>query len=148
MAFRSRPMLLRRRVEGGHHPLGRLGERVGGDELSPLSLQDPAPFLDVGAGEPDDEGHGRLRARCTACTTPCATQSHRLMPAKMFTSIALTLGSESTRRNARRHRSGDAPPPTSRKLAGEPPACLIMSMVAIARPAPLMMQPISPSSAT
>ena len=39
-------------------------------------------------------------------------------------------------------------PPTSRKLAGPPPECLMMSMVAMARPAPLTMQPISPSRLT
>ena len=33
-----------------------------------------------------------------------------------------------------------APPPTSRKLAGLPPAYLMMSMVAMASPAPLTMQ--------
>ena len=40
-----------------------------------------------------------------------------------------------------------APPPTSRKLAGSPPASLMMSIVAIARPAPLMMQPMLPARA-
>ena len=64
-----------------------------------------------------------------AWITPWATQSQRLMPAKMFTRIALTLRSERTRRKAVATRSGLAPPPTSRKLAGSPPACLIMSMV-------------------
>ena len=79
---------------------------------------------------------------------PRATQSQRLMPAKMFTSIASTLASESTRLKALATRSGVAPPPMSRKFAGSPPACLIMSMVAMASPAPLMMQPILPSSPT
>ena len=84
----------------------------------------------------------------TACTTPWATQSQRLMPAKMFTRMALTLLSESTSSNALATRSGEAPPPTSRKLAGSPPAYLIVSIVAIASPAPLMMQPMSPSKPT
>ena len=39
-----------------------------------------------------------------------------------------------------------APPPTSRKFAGLPPAYLMMSMVAMARPAPLTMQATLPSS--
>ena len=39
-----------------------------------------------------------------------------------------------------------APPPTSRKFAGSPPDSLITSIVAMARPAPLTMQPISPPS--
>jgi hypothetical protein len=42
--------------------------------------------------------------------------------------------------------SAVAPPPTSRKFAGEPPNSLIVSIVAIARPAPFTMQPIAPSS--
>src|SRR6266436_6461923 len=88
------------------------------------------------------------RRPVAACTTPCATQSQRLMPAKMLTRIAFTFWSDSTRLNAAATRSGEAPPPTSRKLAGSPPACLIMSIVAIASPAPLMMQPMSPSNAT
>ena len=39
-----------------------------------------------------------------------------------------------------------APPPTSRKLAGSPPAYLMMSIVPMARPAPLTMQAMLPSS--
>ena len=39
-----------------------------------------------------------------------------------------------------------AVPPTSRKLAGLLPASLMMSMVAMARPAPLTMHPTVPSS--
>ena len=39
-----------------------------------------------------------------------------------------------------------APPPTSRKLAGLPPKCWMMSMVAMARPAPLTRQAMLPSS--
>ena len=38
-----------------------------------------------------------------------------------------------------------APPPTSRKFAGSPPANLIISIEAIAKPAPLIMLPILPS---
>ena len=41
-------------------------------------------------------------------------------------------------------RSGVAPPPISKKFAGSPPANFIVSIVAIAKPAPLTMQPISP----
>ncbi len=44
--------------------------------------------------------------------------------------------------------SAFAPPPMSRKLAGEPPKNLMMSMLAIASPAPFTMQPIWPSSLT
>src|SRR6184192_1302288 len=63
------------------------------------------------------------RTSWTAWTTPAATQSQRLMPANTFTRIALTLRSESTNRNAAATRSGLAPPPMSRKLAGSPPEC-------------------------
>src|SRR5690606_15738472 len=47
----------------------------------------------------------------SACTTPSATQSQRLMPAKMLTSTACTFLSDVTRRNALATRSGVAPPP-------------------------------------
>ncbi len=40
-----------------------------------------------------------------------------------------------------------APPPTSRKLAGSPPWYLMMSMVLMARPAPLTRQPMLPVEA-
>ena len=80
----------------------------------------------------------------SACTTPSATQSQRLIPAKMLTSTASTLLSDITSRNALATRSGVAPPPISRKLAGSPPASLIVSIVAIASPAPLTMQPMLP----
>ncbi len=59
---------------------------------------------------------------------------------------ALTLGSDERMRNAFSICSGEAPPPTSRKLEGSPPASLTMSMVAIASPAPFTMQPTLPSS--
>ena len=42
--------------------------------------------------------------------------------------------------------SAVAPPPTSRKLAGSPPNSLMVSMVDMARPAPLTRQPMLPSS--
>lgn len=69
--------------------------------------------------------------------SPWAIASHRTMPPKMLTKIAVTLGSEVIRSKACLMACGVAPPPTSRKLAGWPPFSLIMSMVAIARPAPL-----------
>ena len=43
--------------------------------------------------------------------------------------------------------SFETDPPTSRKLAGMPPWSLMMSMVAIAKPAPLTRQPMLPSRA-
>ena len=83
-----------------------------------------------------------------ASTTPSATQSQRFIPANILTKMASMFSSDKTRLKALATRSGDAPPPMSKKLAGSPPACLIMSMVAIAKPAPLMIQPIFPSNPT
>ena len=72
--------------------------------------------------------------------------SHFMMPPKMLTKIPFTAGSAVMILNAAVTFSVVAPPPTSRKLAGWPPKCLMMSMVAMARPAPLTMQPMLPSS--
>ena len=72
--------------------------------------------------------------------------SHFMMPPKMLTKIPFTLGSAVMILNASVTFSAVAPPPTSRKFAGSPPKCLMMSIVAIARPAPLTMQPMLPSS--
>ena len=81
-----------------------------------------------------------------AFTTPVASVSQRRMPPKMLISTAFTFGSESRMRNAFFTCSALAPPPTSRKFAGLPPANLMMSMVAIAKPAPFTMQATLPSS--
>ena len=64
----------------------------------------------------------------------------------MLTRIASTFGSARMSRIAAATLSARAPPPMSRKLAGSPPARLTRSIVVIARPAPLTMQPIVPSS--
>ncbi len=50
--------------------------------------------------------------------------------------MALTLESEVMRLKASVTCCAEAPPPTSRKLAGDPPCSLIMSIVDMARPAP------------
>jgi hypothetical protein len=68
------------------------------------------------------------------------------MPPKMLMRTAFTSASARRMRKALRICSAFAPPPTSRKLAGLPPASLMMSIVAIARPAPLTMQPTVPPS--
>jgi len=78
---------------------------------------------------------------------PAAITSQRMMPPKMFTRTACTCGSASRILKAAVTFSSSAPPPTSRKFAGMPPAVLIMSMVAMARPAPFTMQPMLPSRA-
>src|SRR6266404_3328982 len=79
-----------------------------------------------------------------ACTTPSASTSQRRMPPKMLMKIARTLASERRMRNASRTFAASAPPPTSRKLAGSPPAYFTISIVAIASPAPFTMQPMLP----
>jgi hypothetical protein len=77
---------------------------------------------------------------------PSAIMSHFIIPPKMFTKIALTAGSDVIISNAALICSTLAPPPTSKKLAGDPPFREMISMVDIARPAPLTIQPIFPSS--
>src|SRR5262249_22164719 len=84
----------------------------------------------------------------TAATTPSAMTSHRMIPPKMLTRMPFTWGSEVMILNAAATLSLVALPPTSRKLAGDSPYSLIMSIVAMASPAPLTMQPMVPSSAT
>ena len=81
-----------------------------------------------------------------ACTTPSAITSHLMIPPKILTRIASRLGFFSINLKASVTFSAVAPPPTSRKLAGLPPYSLMMSIVAIASPAPLTRQPILPSS--
>ena len=79
---------------------------------------------------------------------PRATRSHLTIPPKIFTRIAFTLGSFNINLKAVSTRAASAVPPTSRKFAGSPPACLIKSIVAIARPAPLTIHPTFPSKST
>ena len=83
-----------------------------------------------------------------ASTIPCATRSHLTIPPNIFTKIAFTAGSFKIRLKAASTRSASAVPPTSKKFAGSPPACLIKSMVAIASPAPFTIQPTFPSRST
>src|SRR5712671_1506268 len=90
-------------------------------------------------------GTCRLTSRAAA-TTPSAMTSQRMIPPKMLTSIPSTFGSLRINLKAVATRSRVAPPPTSRKFAGLPPCNLMMSIVAIAKPAPLTMQPMLPSS--
>jgi len=79
---------------------------------------------------------------------PSAIMSQRTMPPKMLTKIAFTLSDDRISLKASVTRSFVAPPPTSRKFAGSPPSSLMTSIVAIARPAPLTMQPMLPSIVT
>ena len=80
-------------------------------------------------------GTCRLTSRAAA-TTPSAIRSHRMIPPKMLTRMPCTLGSAVMILKAAVTFSAVAPPPTSRKFAGLPPKCWMMSIVAMARPAP------------
>jgi len=82
-----------------------------------------------------------------ALTMPWAMMSQRMMPPKMLTRMPLTALSERMILNASVTASSVAEPPTSRKLAGSPSKSLMVSMVAMASPAPLTRQPMLPSSA-
>src|SRR5579864_2362757 len=81
-----------------------------------------------------------------AWTTPSASVSTRRMPPKILIRIAFTFLSLSRISNAWPICSAFAPPPTSKKFAGDPPAYLMMSMVAMASPAPFTRQAMLPSS--
>ena len=83
-----------------------------------------------------------------ASITPEATLSQRTIPPKILMRMAFTLGSCMMILNPASTVCALAVPPTSRKLAGSPPLSLIMSMVAMAKPAPFTMQPTLPSSFT
>lgn len=67
------------------------------------------------------------------------------LPPKTLTKMDFTLGSDSNILSAIDTCFGPTPPPRSRKLAGFPPFRVMMSIVAMARPAPLTMHPMLPS---
>src|SRR6266849_2429787 len=87
----------------------------------------------------------RKSSSFAAATTSSAITSLRMIPPKMLTRIAFTLGSARINLKATATFSFEAPPPTSRKLAGLPPTSLIVSIVAIASPAPFTRHPMFPS---
>src|SRR5271167_2970684 len=128
-----------------HHLLRRVGEVLGRKNRQSGLLQDPLAEIDVGAFEANDERDVQIDLARRG-NAPSAMTSQRMIPPKMLTRIPSTLGSLRISLNAVDTRSFVAPPPTSRKFAGFPPCNLMMSIVAIARPAPLTMQPILPSS--
>ena len=69
-----------------------------------------------------------------------------MIPPNILINIPLTFLSERIILNAAETFSFDAPPPTSKKFAGSSPYNLIISIVAIAKPAPFTMHPILPSN--
>ena len=83
-----------------------------------------------------------------ASITPAATRSQRTIPPNMLIKIAFTLGSFKIILNPASTVCAFAVPPTSKKLAGSPPLNLIISIVAMASPAPFTIQPTLPSNLT
>ena len=79
---------------------------------------------------------------------PLATSSPFVIPPKMLMKIDRTLGSLVITSSAPAITSAFAPPPMSRKFAGEPPTWFTMSTVLIASPAPFAITPTDPSSPT
>src|SRR5687767_4764527 len=102
----------------------------------PSSTLVPFMRMTIGTGTPNS---------LTAAITPAASTSQRKMPPKILINTALTFLSIIRMRKAFLICSALAPPPTSRKFAGSPPDSLMMSIVAMASPAPLTMQPMLPS---
>src|SRR5690606_23351509 len=115
--------------------------------LRPLSRSSCLPFSTLVPSRRTTTGT-LTSTSFTAAMMPSAIMSQRTMPPKMLTRMAFTLSEDRISLKASVTRSLVAPPPTSRKLAGSPPASLITSMVAMARPAPLTMQPMLPSMVT
>lgn len=76
-----------------------------------------------------------------------AMVSHLAMPPKMLTRMPFTFLSSRMILKASVTASSVADPPMSRKFAGSWPCSLMMSIVAMARPAPFTRQPMVPSSA-
>ncbi len=120
-------------------------DRASSSSLRPASTFVPSRRTTSGTLKPI-EPSGFLNF-VAALMMPCAITSHRMMPPKMLTSTPLTLGSDRMIPKASVTASSVAPPPTSRKFAGSPPCSLMMSIVAIARPAPFTRHPMFPSSA-
>src|SRR4029077_9895029 len=112
---------------------------------NPESLNISCPFSTFVPSMRTTTGSLRFKS-FAAATTPDANTSHRRIPPKILMNTPFTLGSFTKILNAFFTCSAEAPPPTSRKLAGDPPDNLMISIVLIARPAPFTMQPTFPSS--
>jgi hypothetical protein len=82
-----------------HGTFGGLHQGIGADDRQAGLGQDLLTLFHIGAGQSHDTGTSTGFA-CNACTTPSATQSQRLMPAKMLTRIACTFSSDITSRKA------------------------------------------------
>lgn len=83
-----------------------------------------------------------------ASMIPSAKVLHDKIPPKMLMKITFTEGWLVIISKAAVIYLALAPPPTSKKLAGSAPNNLIISIVAIAKPAPFTKQPMFPFKAT
>src|SRR5213594_4836257 len=128
-----------------NHFLGRVLHPVRNDEIQSGVAKDLLRLFDIRAFQTNDNRHLHADRLCRFNDTE-ATTSQRMIPPKILMSTALTFLSDRRIRNAFFTCSADAPPPTSRKFAGLPPESLMMSIVAIARPAPFTMHATVPSS--
>src|SRR6476659_8257310 len=122
-------------LQRGHHGLGSIGHRVGTDDRQTRVGQQLLAELLVRPLHPHDQRHGQVGglaggdhalgdgvAAHDAAEDVDQDRRH-LLVRSMILKASVTF-------------SAEAPPPTSRKLAGSPPNSLIVSMVAIASPAP------------
>src|ERR1700678_3561513 len=116
-------------------------EMIGSPEASSICLPSSSfvPFMRTTNGTPSFTS-------LAAAITPSAMVSQRMMPPNIFTRTPLTAGFFSMSLNASVTFCAVAPPPTSRKFAGSAPNSLMVSIVAMASPAPLTRQPMLPLS--
>ena len=134
-------------LHGSDDLLRRVGQVVGGDDGEAAIGQDLLAEVDIGAFEPHDQRH-RSGQGLGRGDDPLGDHVALGDAAEDVHQDRLDVGVRVMIRNASVTRAAFALPPTSRKLAGDAPYSLMMSMVAMARPAPFTMQPMSPSSAT
>ena len=114
----------RRFLHFGDDLPGGVAEVVGGDDRKAAHGEDVLALLRhwcPRGGPPTAPSDATSRA---AATMPSAMMSQRMIPPKMLTRMPLTVGSLKMILNAAVTFSFDAPPPTSRKLAGSAAAQL------------------------
>ncbi len=127
------------------HLLRGVGEVLGGQNRQPRSPQDALAELDIGAFETNDERDVQIdlaRRRHDALGDDVAAHD----PTEDVDQDPLDVRVAQDQLERCRHRSLVRTPPTSRKFAGLTAVDRMMSIVAIARPAPLTMHLILPSS--
>ena len=121
---------------------GSIGCMVNGAGLAMATMdiiklfgEEPANFLDVGGGASKEKVSAAFKIILSDKNVK-----------GILINIPLTFLSDKMIFRAAETFSFEAPPPTSKKLAGSSPYSFIISIVAIAKPAPLTIQPIFPSN--